>query len=83
MYKSVKKLTENQREFMRTVEMYSWIADNGNLMIEMGLEKKQVAAIGRSLTKLGLVQYSGATQAGFEGGIYEVTELGKKYKEEK
>nr|BDD48357.1 hypothetical protein 32 [Candidatus Omnitrophota bacterium] len=64
-------LTENQSEFMKIVQDYDNIADNGNLMSETGWGKKATVRIGMTLVKRGLLEYTTTDMGGFEGGIWK------------
>lgn len=67
----LRPLSKNQRSFLKVVDDYSGIADNGNLMSELGWERTKVAAVGRTLIRRGIVTYVATGQGGFEGGIWE------------
>ena len=71
--KSKKSLTPNQEEFMGVIHMYNDIADNGNLMMELGWKRGKVASVGRGLIRKGLVEYRRIDVPGFEGGNYRLT----------
>lgn len=78
----IRQFTRDQREFLRVLKEYGdEVVDNGNVMNETGWEKKKTVAVGLSLEKRGILDYSRTDQVGFEGGIWQRSKVSKEVRE--
>jgi hypothetical protein len=67
-------VTKNQQTFLSVLRDYAGIADNGNIMTETVWPRSKVIAVGRSLMKLNMVNYTPTQANGFEGGVWRQNE---------
>jgi hypothetical protein len=67
-------MTKNQQTFLSILHNYAGIADNGNIMAETVWPRSKVIAVGRSLMKLNVVNYTPTQANGFEGGVWRQNE---------
>ena len=72
-FPNAEDLTDLQRSFLRGLLRYSGIADNGNLMDEVGVpNKRSLLAVGMHLKRWGWVSYTPTSNSGFEGGVWRL-----------